>query len=264
MMRQTGKSKQSKESVARSNQAERLQKVLAHAGVASRRASEGLIEQGRVAVNGTVVTELGVKVDPQRDTITVDGRPLPQQTEKPVYIMLNKPRNVLSSVGDHRGRTTVVDLVDVPERVYPVGRLDLNSEGLLLLTNDGELTQKITHPRYHLEKEYLVLVTGHPSTQALQQWRGGGLEVEGKPAAAAVVERLKPEKDDFWLKIILTEGRKRQIRQIARTLGHPAKKIERVRIGPLKLGRLKPGKWRYLNPAEVQRLKAALGTSPAP
>ncbi len=235
---------------------ERLQKVLAQAGVASRRASEALIEQGRVTVNGRVVTQLGLKVNPRRDVITVDGRPLPKRAEKPVYIILNKPRDVLSTASDDRGRKTVVDLVDVPERVYPVGRLDLKSEGLILLTNDGELTEKLTHPRYGLEKEYHVLVTGRPSRQTLARWQQGEIEVEGKPAARAVVERLKTEGDDVWLKVILTEGRKRHIRQVAKALGHPVKKLERVRIGPIKLGRLKPGRWRHLSPAEVARLKA--------
>lgn len=246
----------SKKSNNAASNGERLQKVMAHAGVASRRASETLIEQGRVAVNGEIVTELGVKVDPQQDRITVDGRPLPQQAEKLVYIMLNKPRRVLSAASDDRGRQTVVDLVDIPERVYPVGRLDLNSEGLILLTNDGELTNRLTHPRYHLEKEYHVLVTGHPSTQTLLRWQAGEIEIDGKPSATAVVESLKPAKDNTWLKIILTEGRKRQIRRVARQLGHPVKKLERVRIGPLKLGTLKPGQWRYLNSTEVQRLKS--------
>ncbi len=234
--------------------AERLQKVLAHAGVASRRASEALIEQGRVTVNGQVVTRLGVKVDPRRDVIAVDNQALPKQSKNFVYIILNKPRDVLSAASDDRGRKTVVDLVDIPERVYPVGRLDLQSEGLILLTNDGDLTEKLTHPRYHLEKEYHVLVRGKPSTQTLLRWRQGEVEIEGKAAAQAVVERLKTERDDVWLKIILTEGRKRQIRRVARALGHPVKKLERVRIGPLKLGRLKPGRWRRLNPAEVQKL----------
>ena len=234
---------------------ERLQKVLAHAGVASRRASEALIEQGRVTVNGKTVTELGTKVDPRRDEITVDGQTLPKQAETPVYIILNKPAGVLSAASDERGRKTVVDLVDVAERVYPVGRLDLPSEGLILLTNDGDLAEKLAHPRYHLEKEYHVLVSGKPSTQTLARWRGGKVEIEGKPANPAIVERLSPEGDNFWLRIILTEGRKRQIREVAKALGHPVKRLERVRIGPLKLRRLKPGKWRRLNPGEVQRLK---------
>ncbi len=237
------------------NPQERLQKVLAHAGVASRRASEGLIEQGRVAVNGHVVTRLGTKVDPRRDVITVDGRTIDTQAEATVYIILNKPSGVLSAVRDNRGRKTVVDLVDVPERVYPVGRLDLHSTGLILLTNDGTLAEKLTHPRYHLEKEYQVLVKGSPSTPTLARWSQGGLEVAGKPTGRAVVERMSPEKENTWLKIILTEGRKRQIREVANQLGHPVLRLERVRLGPLKLGSLKSGNWRYLNAAETERLK---------
>ncbi len=237
---------------------ERLQKVLAHAGVASRRASETLIEQGRVTVNGETVTVLGYKVDPHRDVIAVDGQRLPRPSEKPVYLILNKPRDILTSASDDRGRRTVVDLVEVEERVYPVGRLDLRSEGLVLLTNDGELAEKITHPRSHLEKEYLVLVTGRPTTATLIHWRRGEVEIEGRPAAPAFVERLKLEGDNTWLKIILTEGRKRQIRDVAKALGHPVKRLERVRIGPIKLGHLKPGKWRHLNPVEVEQLKRSV------
>ena len=237
---------------------ERLQKVLAHAGVASRRASEELIRQGRVSVNGKIVTELGTKVDPQRDLITVDGHPLPQPVEKLVYILLNKPPGVLSAASDDRGRQTVLDLVDIPERVYPVGRLDQYSEGLILLTNDGNLTERLTHPRYEVEKEYHVLVTGNPTTPTLIRWRQGEIEVEGKPVAKAMVEKLKNEGDNTWLRIILTEGRKREIREVARVLGHPVRKLSRVRLGPIKLGQLKPGKWRHLSATEVQRLKSAV------
>ncbi|NJN98873.1 MAG: rRNA pseudouridine synthase [Anaerolineales bacterium] len=237
---------------------ERLQKVLAHAGVASRRASETLIEQGRVTVNGQTVTVLGFKVDPRRDVIAVDGQRLPRPSEKPVYLILNKPRDVLTSASDDRGRRTVVDLVEVEERVYPVGRLDLRSEGLVLLTNDGDLAEKITHPRSHLEKEYQVLVAGRPTTPTLFRWRRGEVEIEGRPSAPAIIERLKLEGDNTWLKIILTEGRKRQIRDVAKALGHPVKRLERVRIGPIKLGHLKPGKWRHLNPVEVEQLKRSV------
>ena len=240
------------------NPRERLQKVLAHAGVASRRASEELIQQGRVSVNGKIVTELGTKVDPRRDLVTVDGLPLPQRVEKPVYILLNKPRGVLSAASDDRGRQTVLDLVDIPERVYPVGRLDLPSEGLILLTNDGNLTERLTHPRYEVEKEYHVLVAGNPTTPTLIRWRQGEIEVEGKPVAKAVVEKLKNEGDNTWLRIILTEGRKREIREVTQALGHPVKKLSRVRLGPIKLGQLKPGKWRHLTTTEVQRLKSAV------
>jgi 23S rRNA pseudouridine2605 synthase len=241
---------------------ERLQKVLAQAGVASRRASEALIEAGRVSVNGQVVTALGFKIDLEQDVISVDGQPLPRQADKLVYIMLNKPWNVLSTTSDERGRPTVLDLVDIPERIYPVGRLDLKSEGLILLTNDGDLTQKLAHPAYHVEKEYHVLIQGKPSSQTLQRWRQGGIEVDGKAVAQAVVERLKTERDGVWLKIILTEGRKRQIRYVAKALGHPVKHLQRVRFGPLKLGHLKPGKWRHLSPNEVQQLKSAAAHAP--
>lgn len=237
---------------------ERLQKVLAHAGVASRRASETLIEQGRVTVNGQTVTVLGFKVDPRRDVIAVDGQRLPRPSEKLVYLILNKPRDVLTAASDDRGRRTVVDLVEVEERVYPVGRLDLRSEGLVLLTNDGDLAEKITHPRSHLEKEYLVLVAGRPTTATLIRWRRGEVEIEGRPTAPAIVERLKLEGENTWLKIILTEGRKRQIRDVAKALGHPVRRLERVRIGPIKLGHLKPGKWRRLNPVEVEQLKRSV------
>lgn len=239
---------------------ERLQKVLAHAGIASRRACETIIEQGRVTVNGQVAA-LGVRVDPRRDHITVDGQPLPKAAGELVYVILNKPAEVLSAASDHRGRKTVVDMIDLPERIYPVGRLDFDSVGLILLTNDGDLAQKLTHPQYHVEKEYQVLVRGRPTDYTLARWRRGEVEVEGSPTARAVVERLNEEGDDMWLKIILTEGRKRQIKVVAKTLGHPVIRLERVRFGPVKLGQLKPGRWRHLTVAEVQRLKAAVAKS---
>jgi 23S rRNA pseudouridine2605 synthase len=239
-------------------QEERLQKVLAHAGVASRRASEALIEQGRVTVNGQTITVPGFKVDPRRDLIAIDGRQLSRPSTKLVYILLNKPRDILTAASDDRGRQTVVGLVGVAERIYPVGRLDLRSEGLVLLTNDGELAEKLTHPRSHVEKEYLVLVSGRPTTLTLARWRRGQIEVEGKPTGQTVVERLKIEGDNTWLKIILTEGRKRQIREVAKTLGHPVLRLERVRLGPIKLGHLKPGKWRHLKPAEIEQLKRSV------
>lgn len=239
---------------------ERLQKVLAHAGIASRRASEKIIEQGRVTVNGRVTMELGTKVDPIQDVIIVDGKTLPKYAEKQVYILLNKPTGVLSAAKDkERGRKTVVDLVDVSQRVYPVGRLDFNSQGLILMTNDGDLAGKLMHPRYHVEKEYQVLVKGQPSTKMLIQWQQGGIEVDGKPTAPAIVERLNAEGKNFWLKVILTEGRKRQIREVAKTLRHPVIRLERVRMGPIKLGNLKLGHWRYLTPDEIQRLKRSVG-----
>ena len=229
--------------------------MLARAGVASRRASETLIQAGRVTVNGQVVTTLGTKVDPHRDRIAVDGQILKKTAETLVYIILNKPVDVLSTASDERGRRTVLDLVPLEARVYPVGRLDLRSEGLILLTNDGALTKKLTHPGHQIEKEYHVLVTGKPATQTLARWRGGGLELHGKPLAPAVVEKMSDEGDHTWLRVVLTEGRKRQIRETARMLGHPVRVLRRVRLGPIKLGKLPSGRWRYLTPAEISRLK---------
>ncbi|MDM8520565.1 pseudouridine synthase [Anaerolineales bacterium HSG6] len=245
------------------NKLERLQKVLAHAGIASRRASEQLIKDGRVTVNGKVVTQMGVKINLQRDKITVDGKLL-DQAESMVYIMLNKPTDVLSTTHDDRKRITVLDLVtEVEERVYPVGRLDQHSEGLILLTNDGALAEKLTHPRYHLEKEYEVLLTGKPSLETIKKWRQGEVKIPGEPPLKpAWVQMLKGEHKATWYKVILTEGRKRQIRTVADILGHRVKRLERVRIGPLRLGKLKLGHWRYLTPREVNLLRQTVNKPP--
>lgn len=246
---------------------ERLQKVLARAGVASRRAAEELIIAGRVSVNGQIVTELGTRVVPGRDVIAVDGERLSvgvagyPKGEKLVYVMLNKPQGVLSAASDARGRRTVTDLVDVAARLFPVGRLDLDSEGLVLLTNDGELANQMTHPRYGHEKEYEVLVEGIPSDQTLAKWRRGSVVLDGERVAPCQVERLRTErgggKQGVWLRVVMREGRKRQIKRVALALGHPVHQIIRTRIGPLKLGRLKVGTWRHLTQAEINALRAA-------
>lgn len=253
---------------------ERLQKVLAHAGVASRRAAEELIVAGRVSVNGRIVTELGTRVVPGRDMIAVDGEYLAigasgyPKGEKLVYVMLNKPAGILSAVGDSRGRRTVTDLVGVEARLFPVGRLDLDSEGLVLLTNDGELANQMTHPRYGHEKEYEVLVEGLVSDEALVKWRCGGIVLDGEATAPCRVDRLHTDRGAYQgqgstrLRVVMHEGRKRQLRRVAMVLGHPVRQIIRTRIGPLKLGRLKAGAWRRLTPAEVDALHAA--TTPAP
>lgn len=239
---------------------ERLQKVIAHAGIASRRASETLIQEGRVTVNGRVVTEMGVKVDRERDQILVDGEPL-SRAEKLVYIALNKPPDVLSTTQDdrNRGRLTVLDLIeDIDQRVYPVGRLDQQSQGLILLTNDGGLAEKLTHPRYHIQKEYRVLVKGKPTASVFKRWREGDVEIDGQRPKPAVVSFVSGDKDAVMLKVILTEGRKRQIRLTAKALGYPVKKLERIRIGPITLGHLKVGHWRYLSPKELHALRRAV------
>ena len=235
---------------------ERLQKVLARAGLGSRRACEEIIRQGRVTVDGRVAY-LGQSVDPSQEEVQVDGRPI-HLPERPTYLLLHKPPGVVCTVRDTHGRPTVIDLVSVPARLYPVGRLDLESEGLLLLTDDGVLAYRLTHPRYEVEKEYHVLVKGRPSPQVLSRWQGGQVPLEERPAPARV-EVLRTEGEETWLRIILREGRKRQIRRVAEALGHPVRRLIRVRLDGLHLGNLPPGKWRALRPEEVARLRRAVG-----
>jgi 23S rRNA pseudouridine2605 synthase len=239
---------------------ERLQKVLARAGVASRRQAEELIRQGRVTVNRQVVTQLGTKVVPGRDDIRVDGARIRLESSR-VYIMLNKPRGVLSTMEDERGRKALGDLVSVSTRLYPVGRLDVSSEGLILLTDDGELANLLTHPRYEHEKEYLVLVNGQPSDKTLEAWQRGVL-LDEKPTAPARVNVLRSQGDSTLLRIVMREGRKRQIRRVASLLGHPVRELKRVRLGPLDLGPLETGQWRYLTAKEIRDLES-LKRSPA-
>jgi len=236
-----------------SDRKQRLQKVLAAAGCGSRRACEDLIRQGRVEVNGEVA-QLGQKADPRRDRITLDGRRLRAQ-RRLVHVVLNKPRGVLSDEGNLQSdRPKARSLVPLPGRLFPVGRLDLWSEGLLLLTNDGELALRLTHPRYEHEKEYQVRVTGHPTPETLTQWRRG-VFLDGRQAKPARVSIMRQERDHTWLRVILQEGRKRQIRRVAAMLGHRISRLKRVRLGPLELGKLKPGEWRYLERDELDALQ---------
>lgn len=239
---------------------ERLQKILARAGFGSRRANEELIQAGRVAVNGKKAI-LGTKADPAADRITVDGRPI--SAEEPlIYIALNKPRGVLSDEDPKDPRPTVRNLVDMPGHLFSVGRLDLDSEGLILLTNDGELANRLTHPRYGHEKEYRVLVASRPDQEQLSTWRRGVVLEDGYRTAPAEVEVVGTSGKGAWLKVILREGRKRQIREVGKRIGLPVVKINRIRIGPLLLGNLKPREWRQLTPQEVAALKES--TRPAP
>ncbi len=239
---------------------ERLQKILAQAGVASRRASEEMITSGRVQVNGQVVTELGTKVDPKKDVIEVDGRRLRTRVE-PVYLMLHKPAGYISTARDPEGRRTVLDLVPRGQRLYPVGRLDADSEGLLLLTNDGDLANRLTHPRYEQEKEYSVLVTGEPTPGVLDQLHEGVWLAEEDAIAHAEASVVATTEQGTWLHIILREGRKRQIRRMLASVGHQVKRLIRVRVGPLKLGDLQTGKWRRLSAAEIRAVKRESRTS---
>jgi pseudouridine synthase len=239
---------------------ERLQKFLARAGVASRRHAEALIEAGRVQVNGQVVTALGTKVHPAKDVVQVDGRVV-QAPMSQVYLLLHKPASVVTTASDPQGRQTVLDLLP-PElraqRVFPVGRLDLDSEGLLLLTNDGEFALHLTHPRYEQEKEYHALVQGRPSHAALEALRQGVLlPEETRPTAPARVKFLREGgAGTSWIAVTLREGRKRQVRRMLAAVGHQVVRLIRVRVGPLRLGDLPPGRWRELTEDEVKRLRS--------
>lgn len=233
---------------------ERIQKILARAGYGSRRSCEELILAGRVHVDGEVAV-LGQKADPGQQLITVDGERV-KLPEEFTYLAVNKPRGVLSDTEDARGRKTVLDLVPRTEHLFAVGRLDLTSEGLVLLTNDGELANRLLHPRYGHEREYRVRVAGRPSDDVLRAW-SRGIVLDGVKTRPATVRVLKAEGGDTWLQVIMQEGKKRQIRRIAATLGHPVRALVRVRIGPIRLGTLAPGEWRALTKAEVEALRSA-------
>ena len=234
---------------------ERLQKVLAHAGVDSRRAAELLILSGRVAVNGEQVTVLGTKVDPDLDVITVDDRPIPRRV-KQVYLMLNKPAGYITTFSDPQNRPTVMDLVPRSPRVYPVGRLDANSEGLILMTNDGAFANLITHPRHLFEKEYHVAVPGRIREDDLRSLQEGVL-IDDRLTAPAKVRMLSSDGKLTWISMIIHEGRNRQIRRMMHSLNYRVERLVRVQIGPIWLGSLARGVYRNLTPAEVRQLKGA-------
>lgn len=234
---------------------ERLQKVMAAAGVASRRACEQMILEGRVTVNGEIVTELGTKVDPERDRIEVDGKPIPSQRMR--YIMLNKPGGYITTLSDERGRRTVAELVDVPERVVPVGRLDRPTMGLLLFTNDGEVAHRIMHPRYEIEKEYEVLVDGFPPPEVLQRLREG-INIDGQKAVPEEVRPLRQTTEGLLLKVVIHEGRNRIVRRMFEAVNYPVLRLVRTRVGPIQLGNLPRGAWRDLTEGELAQLREAL------
>ncbi len=234
---------------------ERLQKVLAAAGVASRRECEELILEGRVEVDGDVVAELGTRVEPARQTIRVDGEPLPKP--KLAYYAVNKPTGVVSTASDPSGRQRVIDLLPSSlGRLYNVGRLDLASEGLILVTNDGELANRLTHPSHGVEKTYHVQVAGHPEPEVLSQLRKGVYFAEGK--AQVVRAKVKSRrKQSSVLEIVLAEGRNREIRRMLAKVEHKVQKLVRVAVGPVRLGDMPPGAYRKLTPQEVKSLRAA-------
>lgn len=224
---------------------ERVQKILAQAGVASRRKCEEFIAKGRVSVNGKVI-KLGDKANPDKDKIVVNGRLI--KLEKKVYIMLNKPKNFVTTVSEQFGMKTVLDLVRVPERVFPVGRLDKNTEGLLLLTNDGDFTNKLTHPRYKVLKEYFVVLDKPLSEKVMEQLQEG-VVIDDKKVDFS---RLDFAGREVFLRI--HEGRKHIVRRLFEKLGFHVSRLVRTRVGSLDLGELKPGKWRFLSPSELSRL----------
>jgi 23S rRNA pseudouridine2605 synthase len=258
--------------------AERLHKLIAHAGLASRRAAEDWVRAGRVTVDGTVVTEVGAVADPMRQDIRVDGHPLPVPAPL-VTLALHKPPRMVSTASDPQGRPTVVDLANrsglatTGTRLYPVGRLDVLSEGLILVTNDGDLALRLTHPRYEHEKEYFVLVTGRPADRQLHALRRGGIEVEGRRVGPSIVERAavrelpggvdvdaapwRPERDS-WLRVVLREGRKRQIRVMCDAVGLSVIRLVRSRVGPVDLGDLAAGDARRLTDDEEAALMSTM------
>jgi pseudouridine synthase len=238
----------------------RLQKLLSAAGIASRRSAEDLIRQGRVTLNGRTVTELGTKADPAADDVRVDGRRV-KGAERFRYLLLHKPKGYVTTRSDPGRRPTVMDLIgDVRERVYPVGRLDVESSGLLLLTNDGDLAARLTHPRHEIEREYHVWVLGAPDERDLERLRRG-VVIEGRRTARAKVDVLLPgrgrRREQTRLSFVIHEGRNRQVRRMCEAVGHPVVDLERVRVGPVVDPRLRPGQYRELTIEELNRLRRA-------
>jgi len=241
---------------------ERLQKLLARAGIASRRASEVLIREGRVTVNGRQAT-IGMSADPARDEIRVDGVRL-SEPETAVIIALNKPSGVVSTSRSQRGAPTVVDLVALSQRVFPVGRLDKQSEGLILLTNDGALANRLAHPRYEHEKEYRVLLDRPPDRAQLEAWRRGVTLRDGTRTLPANITYEGGSTGPTWVRVVLRQGLKRQIRLSAQALGLNVRRLIRTKFAGIELGELRPGAWRKLNPREVAALRIDRPVRPRP
>lgn len=238
---------------------ERLQKIISEAGLASRRGAERLIAEGRVTVNGRAVDQQGFKADPAKDAIAVDGRPLPPP-QKPRYFMFNKPAGYLTTLSDPKGRPTIKSYLDsLSVRVFPVGRLDMDVEGLLILTNDGELAKKLMHPSSQVPKTYRVKVSGRPDEKALDKLRCGQLMIGDRPAAPAQAELIKTAEDRAWIYLTLTEGRHHQVKRMCSAVGHPVLKLKRVSYAGLELGGLRREEIRPLEPIEVKMLKEAAG-----
>lgn len=238
----------------------RLQKYLAHAGIGSLRACERWIAEGKVTVNGEIVTEMGVQIDPEKDTICFKGKPV-RGEEKKTTIMLNKPDGYVTTAKDQFGRPSVLDLVDIPGvRLYPVGRLDYQTTGLLILTNDGELTQSLTHPKHHFPKTYEALLQGEVKSQDLETLRKGVVLDDGYRTRPAGARLIGLNGHNSRVEITIYEGKNHQVRRMAKAIRHPVLRLKRVRVGDLTLGNLNEGTWRKLTPKEIQSLKAAAQT----
>lgn len=236
---------------------ERLQKVMAHAGIASRRSAERMIREGRVSVNGTVVTELGTRIDPARDAVKVDGKRLPAAPKTHTYIFLNKPRGYVTTLSDPEKRPTVRHLLaGVGTRVYPVGRLDFDSEGLLLLTDDGDLARDLMHPGSRVTKTYLAKVRGTPDPGALERLERG-VRLGGRSTLPARA-RISRRGEKAWLEITVVEGRNRQVRRMLEAIGHPVQRLRRVAYAGIPLGALPAGSFRMLTSSELARLRKAI------
>lgn len=232
---------------------ERLQKYMAACGVASRRKCEEIIQQGRVRVNGIVVYELGFKVDNIKDKVMVDNKSIIKE-ERKVYIALNKPEGYVSTVKDEKGRKIILDLVQVKERIYPIGRLDYDTSGLILLTNDGEIYNKIIHPRVEKNKVYIAEIKGIPSEKEINRFENG-IDIGGYITSPAQFKILKNYKNSTKVEITIHEGKNRQIRRMCEGINHPVISLKRIQIGNIKLKDLSEGKWRYLNEEEVSYIK---------
>ena len=231
---------------------ERLQKYMASCGVASRRNSERMIEAGRVKVNGVTKLELGIKIDPSIDIVEVDGVKINLEKRK-VYIILNKPEGYLCTLKDERGRKTVLDLVKTEERIFPIGRLDYDTSGLLIMTNDGEIYNKVIHPREKINKVYEAEISGYPSLEEINRFCGG-IDIGGYITAPAHLEIIEKYKENTLVKITIHEGKKRQIRKMCKEINHPVIKLKRISIGQITLGSLEKGHWRLLSGDELEYL----------
>ena len=238
---------------------ERVQKILADRGLASRRKAEDLIREGRVTVNGKVAV-IGEKADPEKDAIKLDGRRLSVSPEK-IYVLFYKPKNVVTTLRDPEGRPTIMDLLAIPKpRLFPVGRLDYDAEGVLLLTNDGDLAHQLAHPSHEVPRTYWVKVKGKPEKEEMQRL-GRGIRLEDGITAPCAIAPLRETEGNSWVEMVLHEGKNRQVKRMWEKLGYPVLKLKRVGFGGLKLGSLQPGEYRLLRPAEVQKLKDRASSS---